>query len=130
MPSLPCPPEAPEMRLANCRTAAQRLAGRAVVSEYDQAEECVVVLQEMRRLFASMEDAIRHGAVNYDAQELTVIAQDCMWRAARADNAVVLAYLIRERQVDPRARRALEYAERNRSDRAKAILLAAGALHP
>lgn len=75
-------------------------------------------LDEMRFLFATMERFSETGTVS----------EDCLWRAARAGNTEVLAYLLRERQVDPNARRALTYAMRHGMNEAEEMLIAHGAV--
>lgn len=81
-------------------------------------------LCDMRILFETM---CRVAANEDDTSEISVTEEDCLWRAARSGNTEILLYLLRERQVDPNARRALYYARHHNKTEAIRILVAHGA---
>jgi len=68
-------------------------------------------IAELRCIFSLME--LAHDSIGDDfIDEMRVVGEECLWRAARAGSTGILEYLIRERGVDPGARRAMLYASR------------------
>ena len=84
-----------------------------------------VRLVEMRNVFETMH---RSAETDDDASEIVVVGGECLWRAARAGNTGIMTYLLRDRQIDPNARRALHYAARYGNTEAARLLIAHGAV--
>jgi hypothetical protein len=85
-------------------------------------------LEEVRVFFTILQGMAVDVYREEGQLELNTVAEECLWRAARAGNTTILLYLLLERQVDPNARRALHYARRHGQTEAISILVNHGAV--
>ena len=88
------------------------------------------MIGELRRIFATME-LTRESFVDFDdfIDEMRMAGEECLWRAARAGNTAIIDFLVRDRGVNPRARRAMFYASRARNTQAVQLLHSYGVPH-